>query len=95
MKWRVKIIRPSLYFPQNIIDTDKKLQYIDNRNVHIEQEVKNLETLCSQEESTIDQLEKILGIIDSMTLSSEHKTLTLEETARTFKQLKVRTRIGP
>ncbi|KAL1456914.1 hypothetical protein WDU94_001601 [Cyamophila willieti] len=73
---------------QNIIDTDKKLQYIDNRTVHIEQEVNNLETLCKQEETTIDQLEKILAIIDSMTLSSEHKTLTLEETANTFKQLK-------
>uniref|UniRef100_A0A8D8YMB8 Tuftelin-interacting protein 11 n=1 Tax=Cacopsylla melanoneura TaxID=428564 RepID=A0A8D8YMB8_9HEMI len=73
---------------QNIIDTDKKLQYIDNRTVHIEQEVNNLETLCIQEETTIDQLEKILAIIDSMTMSSEHKTLTLEETAKTFKQLK-------
>lgn len=74
---------------QDIIENDRRMRYIDDKKVMLEQESITLKTCIEREDKQIEALEHVLSMIKSMMERSGDKvnSLTLDAAAEHFKEI--------
>ncbi|GLH13300.1 Septin-interacting protein 1 [Gryllus bimaculatus] len=74
---------------QEIIENDRRLRYINDRKITLEQEASTLKTGVDQEGKQIKSLENVLAIIENMVERSNDRLdpLTLDRAAEFFKEI--------
>ncbi|XP_039287285.1 tuftelin-interacting protein 11 [Nilaparvata lugens] len=70
-----------------IVQNNKQTTYTEDRSVTLENELKNLEIVESQEAQSIETLEKVLAIVEDLMQKSDNHTLTLDLAAEAFHDL--------
>lgn len=70
---------------QDIIQNDRRMKYLNDREIALEAEKKNVSKILDQNSQLIDTMENVLVIVNR--LMNETDELTLQETAEAFKNL--------
>lgn len=89
MLCRITEIAMFFFFNQTIIENDQKLKHDEDKIVLLENRLKNMTHSFGNEKRLMDNLTKVLDVIDSIMARIKENNLTLEESATIFSDLRV------